>query len=128
MKVLDAQLCLTLCDHMDCSPPGSSVHGILQARILEWVATLFSRGTSQPDPGIEPWSPALQADSLPSEKPGKPMENNMKFAQKIKKKQQKTPIRTIVLYNNSTCGILSEENQLKKICAPHIHCSIIYYS
>ena len=91
MKVLDAQLCLTLCDHMDCSPPGSSVHGILQARILEWVATLFSRGTSQPDPGIEPWSLALQADSLPSEKPGKPMENNMKFAQKIKKNNKKHP-------------------------------------
>ena len=32
------QLCLTLCDHMDCSPPGSSVHGILQERILEWIA------------------------------------------------------------------------------------------
>ena len=38
-----------LCDPMDCSPPGSSVHGILQARILEWVATLFSRGSSWPD-------------------------------------------------------------------------------
>ena len=43
-----AQLCLTLCDRMDCSPPGSFVHGILQARILEWVAISFSRGTSQP--------------------------------------------------------------------------------
>ena len=39
-----AQSCLTLCDPMDCSPPGSSVHGILQARILEWVAISFSRG------------------------------------------------------------------------------------
>ena len=43
---LVAQSCLTLCDPMDCSPPGSSVHGILQARILEWVAILFSRGSS----------------------------------------------------------------------------------
>ena len=42
-----AQLYLTLCDPMDCSLPGSSVHGILQARILEWVAILFSRGSSQ---------------------------------------------------------------------------------
>ena len=42
------QLCPTLCHPMDCSPPGSSVHGILQARILEWVAILFSRGSSQP--------------------------------------------------------------------------------
>ena len=40
--VLVTQLCPTLCDPMDCSPPGSSVHGILQARILEWVAILFS--------------------------------------------------------------------------------------
>ena len=39
--VLVAQLCLTLCDPMDCSPPGSFVHGILQARILEWVAISF---------------------------------------------------------------------------------------
>ena len=38
----------TLCDPMDCSLPGSSVHGILQARILEWVAIPFSRGSSQP--------------------------------------------------------------------------------
>ena len=42
-----AQLCPTLCDPMDCSLPGSSVHGILQARILEWVAISFSRGSSQ---------------------------------------------------------------------------------
>ena len=46
MCVLVAQSCLTLCDPMDCSPPGSSVHGILQARILEWVAIPFSRGPS----------------------------------------------------------------------------------
>ena len=42
------QSCLTLCDPMDCSPAGSSVHGILQARILEWVVTTFSRGSSWP--------------------------------------------------------------------------------
>ena len=40
--------CLTSCDPMDCSPPGSSVHGISQARILEWVTTSFSRGSSWP--------------------------------------------------------------------------------
>ena len=43
-----AQSCLTLRDPMDCSPPGSSVHGILQARMLEWVALPSSRGSSQP--------------------------------------------------------------------------------
>ena len=42
-----AQSCLTLCDPTDCSPPGSSVHGIFQARILERVAISFSRGSSQ---------------------------------------------------------------------------------
>ena len=42
------QLCSTLCDPMDCSPPGSSVHGILQARMLEWVAMPSSKGSSQP--------------------------------------------------------------------------------
>ena len=61
---------LTLCNPMDCSLPGSSVHGILQARILERVTIPFYRGSS--DPGIEPRSPELQADSLLSEPPGKP--------------------------------------------------------
>ena len=46
--VLVAQSCLTHCDPMDCSPPGSSVHENFQARILEWVAFPFSRGSSQP--------------------------------------------------------------------------------
>ena len=50
---------------------GSSVHGILQARILEWVAILFCRGSSQSR--IEPWSPTFQADSLLFEPPGKPI-------------------------------------------------------
>ena len=45
---LATQSCLTLCDPMDCSPSGSSVHEVLQARILEWVAMHFSRGFSQP--------------------------------------------------------------------------------
>ena len=62
-KVLVTQLCLIFWDSMDCSPPGSSVHGNLQARILEWLAIRFSRDLSKP--GIEPGSPALQADSLP---------------------------------------------------------------
>ena len=48
MSVLFTQLCLTLWNPMDCSPPGSSVHEILEARILEWVAIPFSRGSSWP--------------------------------------------------------------------------------
>ena len=48
MKVFLAPLCLTLCDSVVYTLSGSSVHGILQARILEWVAIPFSRGSSQP--------------------------------------------------------------------------------
>ena len=67
------QLCLTLCHPVDCRPPGSSVHGNLLARILEWVPMPTSRGSSHP--ATEPASPkfpALQADSLPPEPSGKP--------------------------------------------------------
>ena len=60
---LVTQLYLTLYDPMDYSPTGSSVHGILQARILEWI--LFTSVGDLPNTGIEPMSPALQADSLP---------------------------------------------------------------
>ena len=60
VKVKVTQLYPTLCDHMD-----YTVHGILQARILEWVAFLFSRDL--PNPGIKPRSPTLWADSLPAE-------------------------------------------------------------
>ena len=69
MKV--AQACPTLCDPMDCNLPGSSVHGILQATILEWVAIPFSRGSSQPRYRTQR-SSTLQVASLPSEPPGKP--------------------------------------------------------
>ena len=62
---LVARSCPTLCD----SPPGSPVHGILQARILEWAAIPFPGDL--PDPGIETRSPALQADSLLTEPSGK---------------------------------------------------------
>ena len=67
---LVAYSCLTLCDRSDCSPPGSSVHGILPARILEWVT--FSFPGDLPDPGTKPRSPAWQEDSLPTKSPGKP--------------------------------------------------------
>ena len=66
---LVTQSCLTLCDPTDCSPPASSVHGILQARILEWVA--IPPPGDLPNPGIECKSPTLEVDSLPSEPPGK---------------------------------------------------------
>ena len=67
VKVKVTQSCRTLCDPMDCSLPGSSVRGILQARILEWVSILFSRGSLQPMDGTQV---SCIADSLPSEPPG----------------------------------------------------------
>ena len=66
-----AQSCPTLCHTMDCSLPGSSLYGILQARVLEWVAISFSRGSSRPRDGT-PGSPTFQVNALTSEPPGKP--------------------------------------------------------
>ena len=65
VNVKVAQSCPTHCDPMD-----YTLHGILQARILEWVAVPFTRGSSQP--GIKPRSPELQAYSLPAEPQEKP--------------------------------------------------------
>ena len=65
---LVAKLCLPLCDPMDCSLPGSSVHGISQAKILEWVAISFSRGSSQPR--VELSSLEFQTDFLPLNQQG----------------------------------------------------------
>ena len=77
MCVSVTQSCPTLGDPTDCNPAGSSVRGVLQARTLEWTVISFSRAFL-PDPGIQPGSPALQADSLPSEPPGKPERMGLK--------------------------------------------------
>ena len=66
---------MTLCHPVDCSLPGLSVHKILQASILEWIAISFSRGRL--DQGIETMSPTFQADSLLFEPPGKPVIEGM---------------------------------------------------
>ena len=60
--MLVAQQCLTLCDPVDCNPSGSPLQGTLQARILEWVAIPFSRGSSQPRDHT--WVSRVAADSL----------------------------------------------------------------
>ena len=57
------QFCPTSCDPLDCSLSGSSVHGMSQARILEWVAISFFRGSDLPDPGIEPVFSSVQLPS-----------------------------------------------------------------
>ena len=69
VKVKVDQSCSILCNPKHYSLPGFSIHGILWARILEWEA--FSSPGDLPNPGIEPRSPTLQVDSLPSEPPGK---------------------------------------------------------
>ena len=74
MRAQSPQLCWTLCDPTDCSPLGSSVHGTLQERILEWVAMPFSRVLPE-HVSFPNMSPALQMDSVPTEPPGKPIED-----------------------------------------------------
>ena len=71
LNCLVAQLCLTLCDLMDCSPPGSSAHGILQQEY--WSGLSFLSPGDLPNPRIKPASPALQADPLPLTQQGSPM-------------------------------------------------------
>ena len=83
MKVKVAQSCPTLCNPMDCSTPVSTVHRILQTRILEWVAMPFSRDL--PDLGIEPRSRTLQADSLFFELFGNPLNVHRTFTKTSKK-------------------------------------------
>ena len=89
MLCMHAQSCPTLCDSIDRSPPGSSVHGISQARFLEWVAISCSRGLSQP--GIEPKTfaplgfPALTGRFFTTELPGKPEKcYNLNLLKKMK--------------------------------------------
>ena len=83
------QFCLTFCAPINCSSPGSSVHGILQARILEWVA--ISSSGDLPHPGIQPVSltpSTLVADSLPLAPPGKPLTNEYLEGMMLKLKLQ----------------------------------------
>ena len=76
VRAKSLQSCPTPCNPMDCSQPGSSVHGIPQARILQRVAMPSCREYSQPRD--QPRSPALQADSLPAEPQGKLISTELK--------------------------------------------------
>ena len=76
LAFMHTQSCLSLCNPVDCSPPGSSVHGILQARALEWVAVSCTRGSSRPkdDSPSSLASPCTGKQILfPTEPPGKPL-------------------------------------------------------
>ena len=70
LPLLSPQSCPTLCNPIDCSPPGSSVHGILQARILEWVAMPSSKGSSQPRGRT--WVSCIAGRCFTTEPPRKP--------------------------------------------------------
>ena len=74
MKVLLIQSCPTLCDPMNCSPPGSSVHGVLQARILEWIAVFLLQGIFLTQGLIPGLRHCMQ--TLPTEPPGKEIHVN----------------------------------------------------
>ena len=92
VKVLVTQSCPTLCDHMDCSLPGSSVHGI--SREEYWSGLPFPSPGDLPDPGIEPESPALQADSLPFEPP---IKINMKNCIQANYYKQKFKVKSFLI-------------------------------
>ena len=71
--IVRAKLCLTFCDSMECSPPGSSAHGIFQRKY--WTGLSFPPPVDLLDPGIEPMSPALASRSFTTEPSGKPWIN-----------------------------------------------------
>ena len=74
------QLCSTLCNPMDCSPPGSSVHGMLQARALEWVAMPSSRGSSRPrDQTCGSCGSYIAGEFFTTEPPGEAQKENTIF-------------------------------------------------
>ena len=93
----DAQLCLTLWDPLDCSPSGSSVHGVLLARILEWVAISFSRGSSAV--GIEPVSSALQVDFILLRNLGHPCQVHICIQEKYG--EEPNAVYKLILYQSA---------------------------
>ena len=109
VKVLVSRSCPTLCHPIDCSRPGSSVHAILQARILEWVSYPFSRHL--PNPRIKPRSPALQADSLPSEPLGRLDMVGCSRDQRKNPKQRDKTVKIFLL----KCNKIENRNKIKKI-------------
>ena len=116
--MLVAQSCPTLCNATDCSPPVSSVHGILQARILECIAISFFRDL--PDPGIKPGSPTLQADSLLSEPPGKPNIMGPDFGQQVKTLLTWRYNQSILKEISPECSLQGLMLKLKCQCFGHL--------
>ena len=92
------QSCPTLCDPIDCSSPGSSVHGILQARILGWVAMSSSRGSSRPRDGTCVSYVSRQVGSLPLVLPGK-LYTMVETKQSLSREGTGTPLQCSCLEN-----------------------------
>ena len=118
MRACKLYLCLTLCDPMGCRLPGSSSQGSSKARILEWVAISFSRGSCQP--GMEPESSAsatLAGGFFTTEPPGKPLTtlNSVQFSSVA----QSCPTLCDPM-NCSTPG-LPVHHQLPKFTQTHVH-------
>ena len=111
MHAKSLQSCLTLCDPMDyCSPPSSSVHGILQARILVWVAMRSSRGSSQPRYWVHISRHLLhwQADSLPLVPPQKPSQS-LRYQEWLQKN------KSVILYSYHTMTTRKTQIQIKQM-------------
>ena len=115
---LVTQLCLTLCNPRDFSPPGSSVHGDSPGKNTG-VGCHFLLQGNLPNPGIKPRSPALQADSFPSEPPGKPT--------LVDGEQKKVGLVTIVgcfgsqhPQKDATRAPFSLESPLSRLCQPSL--------
>ena len=115
MLCLVTQSCPTLCDPKDCSPPGSSAHGVLQARVLAWTATLSSRGSSW---GIKPRSPTLQADFWPSEPPGM-LRIRMIRLNFYVKKAHVFPVYIVVSFSILLCCCCSVASVMSDSVRPH---------
>ena len=107
--LLVAQSCATLCDSMDYGQSGSSVHGILQARILECVVIPFSRASSQPRDQTR--SHALQADSLPCEPPEPVL---------LKRSSEEFPGRTQTNHSNFSLLLGSKQHESLKAKPDHM--------
>ena len=100
-----AQSCLTLCNPMDCSLSGSSSMGFSRQEC--WSGLPFPSPGDLPDPGIEPRSPALQADALPSEPPGKPIpdakKGRYKYRSPVLEMKRITSLQTLQTVNDKKC-------------------------
>ena len=114
------QLCLTLCNPVDCSPPGSSVHGILQARVLEWVAMPSSRGSSQPRDQTHIFmSPALAGGFFTTSTTWESPLIIREMQIKTRMRYHVTPLRTAIIKrvtNNKCWSGCREERPLLYCC------------